>query len=462
MGDNIYLGDRDSVRTPMQWSPDRNGGFSKADFAQLYLPPLMDAVYGADAVNVEAQQPQPGVVPALAARHARPPPGHARARRRLHGACSTCPNPSVLAYVRSGEVADCAARGPTPGLGPEPTGARRRSRAACSASRRPPASVLPVADGEDGLARPARPRPSCACTTSAASPSRPSSPSPAGPGRTPVEVLGPGAVPGHRRGALHHLPGPYGYLWFELTLPARGAAVIGAMLDLDEARRGRARARWSRPGWPARGDRLRCAVEVLRGRGAPGRAGPACSTSWPGWAAALAHLVVGLHDPGAELRAAAAARTTACSARFDDEHGPGRGRRRAVGRRAGPARDGRDLGRGARRRLRRAPTTTTRVVLDVDDAAQPHGVPVAHRRAASGGRDAGHPRRGRASTTWRPRSPCGGASGATSASSRSCSGRERRRLGARAHLAARPLRLGRPRPRRPAGTSRSRRARSAP
>jgi len=56
MGDNLYLGDRDSVRTPMQWTPDRNGGFSRADFAQLYLPPLMDPVYGFAAVNVEAQQ----------------------------------------------------------------------------------------------------------------------------------------------------------------------------------------------------------------------------------------------------------------------------------------------------------------------------------------------------------------------------------------------------------------------
>ena len=59
MGDNLYLGDRDSVRTPMQWTPDRNGGFSRADFAQLYLPPLMDPVYGFQAVNVEAQQRNP-------------------------------------------------------------------------------------------------------------------------------------------------------------------------------------------------------------------------------------------------------------------------------------------------------------------------------------------------------------------------------------------------------------------
>jgi maltose alpha-D-glucosyltransferase/alpha-amylase len=55
MGDNIYLGDRDGVRTPMQWTGDRNAGFSRADFAQLYLPPLMDPVTGYQAVNVEAQ-----------------------------------------------------------------------------------------------------------------------------------------------------------------------------------------------------------------------------------------------------------------------------------------------------------------------------------------------------------------------------------------------------------------------
>jgi maltose alpha-D-glucosyltransferase/alpha-amylase len=55
MGDNIHLGDRDGVRTPMQWSPDRNGGFSRADPASLVLPPIMDPIYGYEAVNVEAQ-----------------------------------------------------------------------------------------------------------------------------------------------------------------------------------------------------------------------------------------------------------------------------------------------------------------------------------------------------------------------------------------------------------------------
>ncbi len=55
MGDNVYLGDRDGVRTPMHWTADRNAGFSRADFAQLYLPPLMDPVSGFQAVNVEAQ-----------------------------------------------------------------------------------------------------------------------------------------------------------------------------------------------------------------------------------------------------------------------------------------------------------------------------------------------------------------------------------------------------------------------
>ena len=55
MGDNFYIGDRNGVRTPMQWSPDRNAGFSRADPQRLYLPPIMDSIYGYEAVNVEAQ-----------------------------------------------------------------------------------------------------------------------------------------------------------------------------------------------------------------------------------------------------------------------------------------------------------------------------------------------------------------------------------------------------------------------
>jgi maltose alpha-D-glucosyltransferase / alpha-amylase len=59
MGDNIYLGDRNGVRTPMQWNGDRNAGFSRADWARLYSPVIMDPVYGYQAVNVEAQNRLP-------------------------------------------------------------------------------------------------------------------------------------------------------------------------------------------------------------------------------------------------------------------------------------------------------------------------------------------------------------------------------------------------------------------
>ena len=59
MGDNIHLGDRDGVRTPMQWSEDRNGGFSRVDPSSVVLPPIMDPLYGFEAVNVEAQSRDP-------------------------------------------------------------------------------------------------------------------------------------------------------------------------------------------------------------------------------------------------------------------------------------------------------------------------------------------------------------------------------------------------------------------
>jgi maltose alpha-D-glucosyltransferase/alpha-amylase len=59
MGDNVYLGDRNGVRTPMQWSADRNAGFSRATPARLYSPVIMDPVFGYEAINVEAQQSDP-------------------------------------------------------------------------------------------------------------------------------------------------------------------------------------------------------------------------------------------------------------------------------------------------------------------------------------------------------------------------------------------------------------------
>jgi maltose alpha-D-glucosyltransferase/alpha-amylase len=59
MGDNIYLGDRDGVRTPMQWSSDRNAGFSRADPERLYAQPILNPVCSYQAVNVEAQERVP-------------------------------------------------------------------------------------------------------------------------------------------------------------------------------------------------------------------------------------------------------------------------------------------------------------------------------------------------------------------------------------------------------------------
>jgi maltose alpha-D-glucosyltransferase/alpha-amylase len=124
MGDNLYLGDRDSVRTPMQWTPDRNGGFSRADFAQLYLPPLMDPVYGFAAVNVEAQQRNPSSFLHWMKRML--------AVRRQFSVFGTgafealpCANPSVLAFVRSapdGDVGADPGHGITlGGAGPDPS-----------------------------------------------------------------------------------------------------------------------------------------------------------------------------------------------------------------------------------------------------------------------------------------------------------------------------------------------------
>ncbi len=99
MGDNIYLGDRDGVRTPMQWSPDRNAGFSTCDPARLYLPVLMDAVYGYQALNVEAEMRQNDSLLWWTKRMI-----EIRKRHPVFGLGSyeelSASNPSVLAYVR--------------------------------------------------------------------------------------------------------------------------------------------------------------------------------------------------------------------------------------------------------------------------------------------------------------------------------------------------------------------------
>jgi maltose alpha-D-glucosyltransferase/alpha-amylase len=99
MGDNIYLGDRDGVRTPMQWTPDRNGGFSRADFARLYLPPVLDPVYGFQAVNVEAQLRDPSSMLQWVKRMLEVRKQHAvfgQGSFQVLGA----ENPSVFAFVR--------------------------------------------------------------------------------------------------------------------------------------------------------------------------------------------------------------------------------------------------------------------------------------------------------------------------------------------------------------------------
>jgi maltose alpha-D-glucosyltransferase / alpha-amylase len=102
MGDNIFLGDRNGVRTPMQWSIDRNAGFSRADSARLYSPLIVDPVYGYQAVNVDAQQRDPSSLlnwmKRLIRLRKRYPVFGRGTIEFLHPA-----NTRVLAYIRSGE-----------------------------------------------------------------------------------------------------------------------------------------------------------------------------------------------------------------------------------------------------------------------------------------------------------------------------------------------------------------------
>lgn len=99
MGDNIWLGDRDGVRTPMQWSPDRNAGFSRAEPERLYLPVISDSVYGYQAVNVDAQRRSPYSLLNWMKRLIRVRKQHlALGRGRIEFLKPE--NPHILAYVR--------------------------------------------------------------------------------------------------------------------------------------------------------------------------------------------------------------------------------------------------------------------------------------------------------------------------------------------------------------------------
>ncbi len=180
MGDNIYLGDRDGVRTPMQWSPDRNAGFSRADFAQLYLPPLMDPVYGFPAVNVEAQVRNPSSLLHWMRRML-----EVRKEHPVFGSGSfeviSVENPSVLAYIRSLPDSEIAAeRGSDTVL------------CVCNLSRFAQPAELPLQRWE---------------------------------GKAPIELLG--RVPFPRIGELPYFVtlAPYGFYWFELVDPLPAAVL---------------------------------------------------------------------------------------------------------------------------------------------------------------------------------------------------------------------------------------------
>ena len=194
MGDNVYVGDRNGVRTPMQWSSDRNAGFSSANRQQLYLPIVTDPEYHFEAVNVEAQQSNPHSllwwmkrVIALRKKH----PAFGRGSLTfLHP-----DNRRILAFVREyeGETILVVA----------------------NLSRYAQWTELPLTDFE---------------------------------GRVPVELFG--AVEFPRIGTDPYLIslGPHSFLWFRLAADPVAAEVVTSSADLPElAWRGDLMARIERP-----------------------------------------------------------------------------------------------------------------------------------------------------------------------------------------------------------------------
>jgi maltose alpha-D-glucosyltransferase/alpha-amylase len=202
MGDNIYLGDRNAVRTPMQWSPDRNAGFSRADPQRLYLPPIMDPVYGYQSVNVEAQSRAPASLLNWTRRVI-----EVRRQHRVFGRGVIeflhPGNRKILAYVRRYRPpgADLAAGPGRSGASlPGPAGAREARRA-----DQPDEVLLCVAN----LARGAQPVELDLAAYA---------------GRVPIELLG--QTPFPPIGELPYLltlPG-HGFYWFQLSSDAHGPA----------------------------------------------------------------------------------------------------------------------------------------------------------------------------------------------------------------------------------------------
>ena len=209
MGDNIYLGDRDGVRTPMQWAPDRNGGFSRADFAQLYLPPLMDSVYGYQAVNVEAQMRDPSSLLHWMRRML-----EVRSQHPVFGTGSmtvvSADNPSVLAYVR----APLGAVGSGTGEVDAPTTGRSTSEGAEAHS--PAADTAGPAAPEDGIDQGPAGYVLCVGNLSRfAQPAR--LPLERWSGMTPIELVGRVPFPAIGEQPYFVTLPPYGFYWFGLV-----------------------------------------------------------------------------------------------------------------------------------------------------------------------------------------------------------------------------------------------------
>ena len=222
MGDNIWLGDRDGVRTPMQWTPDRNAGFSSSDPGRLYLPAIMDPVYGYQVTNVEAQLRQLHVAAALDPPDDRDPQAEPGVRPRHLHRHSAAPTRACSPSCASSATTSCCASTTCPG-------SRSRSSSTCGAGR----------------------------------------------ATSPVELIGGGALPADRRAALPADPGRPRLLLVPAQ-PAGGRELMPARLDrpTDPGRVTSANQRWfagKGRAWTVdrRADRRRAA---RAGRGRPRRA----------------------------------------------------------------------------------------------------------------------------------------------------------------------------------------------